>query len=75
MLYDGLSGKSIATMKSLINTTGNTESGIVCKENDFKDTSALLKLLQESFHQISSVQNLESRVKIELLIGEAFEEK
>lgn len=75
MLYDGLSGKKISIMKSLINTAGNTESGIVCKENDFKDTSALLKLLQESFHQISSVQNLESRVKIELLIGEAFEEK
>ncbi|KAJ5560632.1 hypothetical protein N7513_003031 [Penicillium frequentans] len=62
-------------MKSIINTAGNTKSGILGKENDFKDTSPLLKLLQESFHQISSVQNLESRVKVELLIGKTFEEK
>ncbi|KAJ5889191.1 hypothetical protein N7504_010001 [Penicillium tannophilum] len=62
-------------MESIINTAGNTKSGILGKENDFKDTSALFKLLQESFHQISRVQDLESRVKVELLIGKAFEEK
>jgi hypothetical protein len=75
MLYDSLPSKKISDMESLVNTTGNAKSCILGKENDFEDTSALLKLLQEPLHQIGSVKNLESRVKVELLVGKTFQEK